>query len=71
MPEVNGIKSWPVDERPREKLLKQGEHKLTNVELIAILLRTGIKGQSAVDLARKILTKFKTLRAMSHTDISA
>ncbi|MCM8798855.1 MAG: DNA repair protein RadC [Candidatus Omnitrophica bacterium] len=65
-----GIKNWPVDERPREKLLKFGEHNLTDAELLAILLRTGAKGESALDLARKILQKFKTFRNMSHTDPS-
>ena len=63
------IKNWPEDERPREKLFKSGEHTLTNAELLAILLRTGVKGQSAIDLSRKILSKFKSLRNMSHTDI--
>jgi len=65
----NAIKNWPEDERPREKLFKAGEHTLSNTELLAILLRSGVKGQSAIDLARKILSKFKTLRNMSHTDI--
>jgi DNA repair protein RadC len=64
-----GIKNWPKDERPREKLFKSGEHTLSNTELIAILLRSGIKGQSAIDLSRKILSKFKTFRNMSHTDL--
>ncbi len=64
-----GIKNWPEDERPREKLLRQGEHTLSDTELLAILLRTGVKGESAVDLARKIIQKFKTFRNMSHTDI--
>jgi len=67
---IRGIKSWPEDERPREKLLKSGEHTLSDTELLAILLRTGIKGESAIDLARKILQKFKTFRNMSHTDLS-
>ncbi|MDI6735696.1 MAG: DNA repair protein RadC [bacterium] len=64
------ILNWPKDERPREKLLKNGEHTLSNSELLAILLRTGIKGQSAIDLARSILQKFKTFRNLSHTDLS-
>lgn len=64
-----GIKSWPEDERPREKLLRQGEHTLSSTELLAILLRTGTKGESAIELARKIIQKFKTFRNMSHTDI--
>lgn len=63
------IKNWPKDDRPREKLLRNGEHTLSNSELLAILLRTGVKGQSAIDLARKILQKFKTFRNMSHTDL--
>ena len=66
----SAIKNWPEDERPREKLLRNGEHTLSNSELLAILLRTGVKGESAVDLARKILQKFKTFRNMSHTDLS-
>ena len=65
----NAIKNWPKDERPREKLLKFGEHTLTNAELLAILLRSGVKGNSAVDLGRKIIAKFKTFRNLSHTDI--
>lgn len=65
----NAIKNWPKDERPREKLLKFGEHTLTDAELLAILLRSGVKGNSAVDLGRKIIAKFKTFRNLSHTDI--
>ena len=64
------IKDWPEEDQPREKLIKNGEHTLSNSELLAILLRTGIKGESAIDLARKILHKFKSFRNMSHTDIS-
>ncbi len=66
---TTGIKSWSKDDRPREKLLRNGEQSLSNSELLAILLRTGAKGSSAIDLARKILDKFGTLRDMSHTDI--
>lgn len=65
-----GINAWPKDERPREKLFRNGEHKLSNTELLAILLRSGVKGQSAIDLARKIIQKFKTFRNLSHTDLS-
>ena len=64
-----GIKNWAKDDRPREKLLRDGEHKLSNSELLAIILRTGVKGKSALDLARLILAKFKTFRNMSHTDM--
>jgi len=63
-----GIKSWPEDDRPREKLLKKGAGTLSNSELLAILLRTGTHGTSAIDLARKVLKKFGTFRNMAHTD---
>jgi len=63
------INNWPKDDRPREKLLKSGERALSNAELLAILLRSGVKGQSAVDLSRTILAKFGSFRNMSHTDI--
>lgn len=66
--EKMSIKSWPSDDRPREKLLRRGAQSLTNSELLAILLRTGVQGMSAIDLARGILEKFGTFRAMSHTD---
>lgn len=65
----DSIKNWPKDERPREKLFKNGEHSLSNAELLAILLRSGSKGQSAIELSRKILVKFSTFRNMSCTDI--
>ena len=64
-----GIKSWPLDDRPREKLLKKGAGALSNSELLAILLRTGTKGTSAIDLSRKILGKFGSFRNMAHTDV--
>ena len=64
----NGIKSWPLDDRPREKLLKKGAGALSNSELLAILLRTGTKGTSAIDLSRNILKKFGSFRDMAHTD---
>jgi DNA repair protein RadC len=65
----SGIKSWPESDRPREKLLKKGAGALSNSELLAILLRTGVKGVSAIDLARRIIDKFGTFRNMSHTDM--
>ena len=65
---TSGIKSWPEDDRPREKLLKKGAGALSNSELLAILLRTGTKGTSAIDLSRKILAKFGSFRNMAHTD---
>jgi DNA repair protein RadC len=51
------IKDLPEDQRPRERLLKYGAEKLTDVELLAILLRTGTKGKSVLELAKEILEK--------------
>lgn len=64
----SAIKHWPEGDRPREKLLKKGAGALTNSELLAILLRTGVKGTSAIELGRKIMETFGTFREMSHTD---
>jgi DNA repair protein RadC len=66
---VAGIKSWPKDDRPREKLLRKGPGALSNSELLAILIRTGTEGASAIDLARRIVERFGTFRNMSHMDI--
>lgn len=63
------ICQWPQEDRPREKLAKYGEHCLSSSELLAILLRTGSKGESALGLARRVIHKFKTFRNMGHTDI--
>jgi DNA repair protein RadC len=52
------ITDWPMQERPRERLIALGPHALADAELLAILLRTGVKGQSAVDVARGLLTRF-------------
>lgn len=66
-----GIISWPAEERPRERLLSRGAHALTEAELIAILLRVGMKGKSAVELGRNILTRFGSLRAAMNAPITA
>lgn len=58
------IKKWPTNERPREKLLEQGAAMLSDAELLAILLRTGTRNQSAVMLARDLLSEFKSLGAL-------
>lgn len=65
---TSGIKAWPEDDRPREKLLKKGAGALSDSELLAILLRIGTSGISAIDLARGILKKFGTFHNMLHTD---
>ncbi len=56
------INKWPITERPREKLLTLGAKYLTDAELIAIFLRTGIRGKTALDLARELLTEFGSLK---------
>lgn len=58
------ITDWPVGERPREKLLQRGASSLSDAELLAIFLRTGVVGKSAVDLARELLTRFGNLTQM-------
>ena len=63
------ITDWPADERPREKLLKQGASSLSDAELLAIFLRTGVPGKTAVDLARTLLTEFGSLRAILKADL--
>ncbi len=55
------IKDWPADDRPREKLLERGAHALTDAELLAIFLRIGVAGQSAVGLARELLQRFGSM----------
>lgn len=62
------IKDWPAEERPREKLLAKGSEVLTDAELLAIFLRTGITGKTAVDLARELLDEFGSLQAMLEAD---
>jgi DNA repair protein RadC len=58
------ITDWPAAERPRERLLRQGPQALSDAELLAIFLRTGLPGRSAVDLARDLLSRFGGLRPL-------
>ncbi|MGH8529417.1 MAG: RadC family protein [Nevskiales bacterium] len=62
------IRDWPPGERPREKLLEKGAAALSDAELLAIFLRTGVAGQSAVDLARSLLQQFGGLRQLLEAD---
>ena len=73
----NRIKNWPVRERPRERLIAEGAERLTDAELLAIVLRIGrgtfkkgIPGQNATDFAKELLTEFKGLRGLdrAHTE---
>ncbi|MDU9392666.1 RadC family protein [Pseudomonas sp. zfem002] len=64
------IRDWPVAERPREKLLARGVGSLADAELLAIFLRTGVAGQSAVDLARGLLSRFGGLRQLLEADMA-
>ncbi|MGI8546365.1 MAG: UPF0758 domain-containing protein [Gemmatimonadaceae bacterium] len=66
-----GIATWPQDERPRERLLSKGAQALTDSELVAILIRVGVKGTNAVELARQLLTQFGSLRAMVEAPVIA
>jgi DNA repair protein RadC len=58
------ITDWPEDERPRERLLAQGPGVLSDAELLAIFLRIGVKGKSAVDLARDLISRFGSLNRL-------
>ena len=58
------ISDWPEAERPREKLLERGAQALSDAELLAIFLRSGIAGKSAVDLSRDLLLEFGGVRPL-------
>jgi DNA repair protein RadC len=64
------IKDLPAAERPRERLAELGADALKTSELIAILLRTGLKGVSAIQIGEELLQKFKTLTALERASIS-
>jgi len=63
------IKEWPIEDRPREKLISRGASVLTETELLAILIRTGVRGSTAIDLAKKLLSEERSLRDLA--DLSA
>ncbi len=62
------IRDWPVQERPREKLLSEGAARLTDAELLAVLFGTGCRGLSAVDLGGRLLREFGCLRGLMSAD---
>ena len=63
------LKDQPASERPRERLAERGPDALTHAELIAILLRTGLKGANAVEVGRQLLQKFGSLQALAQTSM--
>ena len=65
------ITDWPEDERPRERLLAQGAAVLSDAELLAIFLRVGIPGKSAVDLARQLISHFGSLTKLFSASLEA
>lgn len=65
------ITEWPVAERPREKLLQKGAHALSDAELLALFLRTGRRGATAVDVARDLLARFGGLRPLLDSEQGA
>ena len=62
------IKDWPMEQRPREKLLLKGSAALSDAELLAIFLRTGVRGCSAVEMAHSLIDHFGGLRALLKID---
>ncbi len=58
------LSQWPIKDRPREKLLDRGADSLTDTELVAIFLRTGVKGIDVIELARNLLKQFNGLRGL-------
>jgi DNA repair protein RadC len=68
MPQLK-IREMPEEERPREKLMSRGAPALTDPELIAILLRTGVRGANAIEVARELLAKYKSLGGLSRCTV--
>ncbi len=62
------IRNWPLAERPREKLLERGAQALSDAELLALLLGSGTRGRSAVELARALIADFGSLRSLLAAD---
>lgn len=62
------IQNWPIEGRPREKLIQEGASSLSDAELIAIILRTGTRGKSAVELAQELINSFGDIRGVLACD---
>lgn len=63
------ITDWPADQRPRERLIKHGPQALSDTELLAVFLRIGVKGKSAVDLGLEMLGRFGSLNGLFAADL--
>jgi DNA repair protein RadC len=70
MSEGMRLKDQPASERPRERLAALGADALSHAELVAILLRTGLKGMNAVEIGRQLLYKFGTLQALAQASVA-
>ncbi|MBI5742061.1 MAG: DNA repair protein RadC [Nitrospirae bacterium] len=68
--EYKSIKEWPEEERPRERLLRYGAQGLSTAQLLAVILRTGGKGKSALELGREALSHFRSLKGMEDASVS-
>ncbi|MDA1118609.1 MAG: DNA repair protein RadC, partial [Proteobacteria bacterium] len=66
-----GIADWPLLERPRERLLAQGAGSLSDAELVAVCLRSGVRGKSAVDLARELIADFGGIGGLLTADLAS
>ena len=64
------ISDWPLAERPRERLLAQGAASLSDAELLAVILRTGLPGKSAVELGRDLMARFKNVSGLFAADLT-
>lgn len=65
-----GITDWPEDQRPRERLIMHGSHSLSDAELLAVFLRVGVTGKSAVDLGRDMIGRFGSLNRLFAATLS-
>jgi DNA repair protein RadC len=63
------IKDQPVSERPRERLVEQGPNALSPAELVAILIRTGLKGTNAVEIGKQLMSRYKTLESLAQASL--
>ena len=62
------IAKWPLSDQPREKIFLHGAKALSDAELLAVFLRTGVRGKTALDIARELLSEYGTLKKLLNTD---